>query len=366
MECQFDFLPDEVLPLIFMNVDPYEALILPSVCKRWKNIFCGECEEKYWKNLCKSKHGLIDSCSLVADEVMNQGTNDKSKFWKVFFLLLKRTENRLPSTFQPHPNNEVILKEGRVLQFAPESQTNPMDGDNRAVRTNIPFPQIIDLSTQEYLQPYFFPQLQDSITNNRSKPTYICAALSCFYYEITVIPDSGEINHFDCLSVGLANESFPLNRRQPGWTPGSFGYHSDDGHRFIGRGYGDEYGPSFGQGDTIGCGICLARPNGLERRIFFTKNGEFLGHICEISETFTQPLYPCLGVSLRSAVTWNLGEEPFKYNLLSRDWEDPLMTENRGSLLKDVNWLVSTNKIDQQSTNPIVSLTARARRFFGV
>ena len=57
---------------------------------------------------------------------------------------------------------------------------------------------------------------------------------------------------------------------QPGVADGSWGYRS--GQKFFEDIQGDEYGPSFGKGDTVGCGLIPAR-----QELFFTKNGAHLG-----------------------------------------------------------------------------------------
>lgn len=74
------------------------------------------------------------------------------------------------------------------------------------------------------------------------------------------------------ISLGLACPLFPLKRRRLGDDSNSFGYHHDGklchGSRFL-----QKNGPSFNDGDIIGCGIIyppLGKKNG---RIFFTKNG---------------------------------------------------------------------------------------------
>jgi hypothetical protein len=59
----------------------------------------------------------------------------------------------------------------------------------------------------------------------------------------------------------------------PGWARGSWGYHGDDGKIFAEEGTGSNYGPTYGTGDVVGCGIDLQSGT-----IFFTKNGENLGN----------------------------------------------------------------------------------------
>ena len=58
-----------------------------------------------------------------------------------------------------------------------------------------------------------------------------------------------------CVAVGLASRYFPLSGAMPGWDINSYGWHGDDGCVFHGSGAGDRYGPSFGAGDTVGCGL---------------------------------------------------------------------------------------------------------------
>ena len=48
--------------------------------------------------------------------------------------------------------------------------------------------------------------------------------------------------------------------------------HGYDGRRDVDSERGEQYGPRFGTGDIIGCGLLLDR-----REIFFTKNGTHLG-----------------------------------------------------------------------------------------
>ena len=61
----------------------------------------------------------------------------------------------------------------------------------------------------------------------------------------------------------------------PGWGHRSWGYHGDDGQLFcidVGSNRGRPYGPTFGSGDVIGCGVDFG-----SKSAFFTKNGEHLG-----------------------------------------------------------------------------------------
>ncbi|CUS15646.1 unnamed protein product [Tuber aestivum] len=79
----------------------------------------------------------------------------------------------------------------------------------------------------------------------------------------------------DCpvIAIGICTDVAPLEDQVPGMSElGSIAYHGDDGG-FYHNGDGREiYGPTYSAGDVIGCGVDFVND-----RIFFTKNGEFLG-----------------------------------------------------------------------------------------
>ena len=61
-----------------------------------------------------------------------------------------------------------------------------------------------------------------------------------------------------CVSVGLATPNFNLRRKQAGWDSFSLGYHGDDGVIYHRTGMGlRKFGPAFGAGDVVGCGVHL-------------------------------------------------------------------------------------------------------------
>lgn len=94
--------------------------------------------------------------------------------------------------------------------------------------------------------------------------------------------------HSTLIGVGFSSKSASLNRA-PGWEPESWGYHGDDGHCFQAQNVGKHYGPTFGYGDVIGCGV-----NFRTGTAFFTKNGHYLGMYDE--KTGEQPRAgPCPG-----------------------------------------------------------------------
>ncbi|CAM9862780.1 unnamed protein product, partial [Phaeothamnion confervicola] len=74
------------------------------------------------------------------------------------------------------------------------------------------------------------------------------------------------------VTIGLISDGFPMTL-QPGADTGSYGYRGNDGCCLGPKaGQRDDYGPPFGAGDTVGCGIDFER-----QEVFFTCNGKNLG-----------------------------------------------------------------------------------------
>jgi len=131
------------------------------------------------------------------------------------------------------------------------------------------------------------------------------------YFEVAIGPPSDATSStLDCIAVCLGSSAFPLLGRQPGWDGHSYGYHSDDGRLFHGSGTRSyAFGPRFGVGDTVGCGLCLRT-----RRIFYTLNGTFLG-VAFVARQSQLPLYPVVGLDTRDVVHFNFGMRPFAFDL---------------------------------------------------
>lgn len=96
------------------------------------------------------------------------------------------------------------------------------------------------------------------------------------YFEIEVL-DRGQ----KCtIAVGIAPADYPL-QRQPGWNRDSIAYHGDDGRLFQDSGSGFAFGPSWKKNDVIGLGVrspSLDTTVTSEVQVFFTRNGEEIGH----------------------------------------------------------------------------------------
>lgn len=97
-----------------------------------------------------------------------------------------------------------------------------------------------------------------------------------------------------CVAVGYGTSKFKLTGYEPGWTEDSLGYHSDDGRLFFGSGTDSEpFGPSYGDGDVVGCGVHIPSMS-----VFFTKNGNLIGtaYIINTEPRTYRELYPSIGL----------------------------------------------------------------------
>ena len=77
-----------------------------------------------------------------------------------------------------------------------------------------------------------------------------CISPTNHYFELEIL-DAGKEGW---IAIGLAKRTYNLTKH-PGWCNGSIGYHADNGHLYNEKGMGDEFGPTCGTGDTMGCGV---------------------------------------------------------------------------------------------------------------
>lgn len=125
--------------------------------------------------------------------------------------------------------------------------------------------------------------------------------------------DQSHEQRHECVAIGLSTRSFSPSNKMPGWDQTSYGYHGDDGGIFHGQGDMLKlYGPAFGPGDTVGCGLEYST-----RRIFFVKNGTFLGYAFDEcpKDVVNDGLYPTVGIDTECPVFMNFGERPFMFDL---------------------------------------------------
>ncbi|OJT07939.1 Ran-binding protein 10 [Trametes pubescens] len=123
-------------------------------------------------------------------------------------------------------------------------------------------------------------------------------ACGIYYYEVEIVHKCPK--GFSAPDVRLS--------RLPGWERNSWGYHADDGWAFPGHKDGSPYGPTFDTGDVIGCGVDFS-----QNRVFYTKNGSFLGMVFENVGKATD-IYPCIGMrQTNESIRANFGNAPFRF-----------------------------------------------------
>ncbi|KIH88548.1 ran-binding protein [Sporothrix brasiliensis 5110] len=136
---------------------------------------------------------------------------------------------------------------------------------------------------------------------------YMPPQCGIYYYEVTILSKKREES---TIGIGFSEASAKLSR-PPGWEPGSWGYHSDDGNVFTDHGSGKKYGPSFGPGDIVGCGV-----NFRTGTAFFTKNGEDLGVAFKDIKSSSLKLFPSVGMKkLGEHIRVNFGQVPFTFDI---------------------------------------------------
>ncbi|CAO3653548.1 unnamed protein product [Mucor fragilis] len=137
-----------------------------------------------------------------------------------------------------------------------------------------------------------------------------------YYFEVKVI-SKGVDGH---IGIGFCRRINSLDRF-PGWEEHSWGYHGENGHVFSGPGTEKAYGPKYGTGDIIGCGIDFR-----DMSAFYTKNGIYLGPAFrKIKDT---ELFPFVGFKTPGEkIEANFGAKPFKFDIYQL-----LANEKRGLL----------------------------------
>eukprot|EP01127_Copromyxa_protea_P020418 TRINITY_DN6836_c0_g5_i3.p1 TRINITY_DN6836_c0_g5~~TRINITY_DN6836_c0_g5_i3.p1 ORF type:complete len:899 (-),score=135.57 TRINITY_DN6836_c0_g5_i3:89-2785(-) len=123
------------------------------------------------------------------------------------------------------------------------------------------------------------------------------------YFEVT-IHNVGSRNE---IGIGLVSKGYSV-KKHPGWQEFSYGYHSDDGRVFHNCGSGTAWGPMYGTGDVIGCGV-------VDEGVFWTKNGKLLG-IAYDNVPHDVELFPFVGLTSEASieVAFDNRKRPFKYN----------------------------------------------------
>lgn len=144
-----------------------------------------------------------------------------------------------------------------------------------------------------------------------------------YYFEIKIESKPKE----GMIGIGFSSPKASVERL-PGWEQESWAYHGDDGKSFFGesQGQGRPYGPTFGVGDTVGCGVNFSTGSA-----FFTKNGNFLGNA--FHELRNVKLYPSVGMKKQPPVHLkaNFGQEPFMFDI------DGMVKAERALIQAEIN-----------------------------
>jgi len=150
------------------------------------------------------------------------------------------------------------------------------------------------------------------------------------YFEVHV-EDAGKTGQ---VMIGIGHNHFALGMAPAGWKKGSYGYHADDGEVFAESVIGRKWGPMYGSGDVVGCGVDFK-----SRSLFFTKNGKLLGTALRKLKRFHN-LYPVVGfrsLGARLYVSFG-GNTKFVFAVGSyiqqMEAESILMNEMQGSTRK--------------------------------
>ncbi|TLD05976.1 uncharacterized protein PgNI_08553 [Pyricularia grisea] len=148
---------------------------------------------------------------------------------------------------------------------------------------------------------------------------YMPPECGIYYYEVTILASKRE----ECtIAVGFSGKHVSM-ARAPGWEPESWGYHGDDGRSFATSNVGKDYGPKYGIGDVIGCGV-----NFRTGTAFFTKNGQNLG---TAFREIKGKLYPVVGLrKIGDHVRTNFGQAPFVFAI------DVLMESERRRIREEI------------------------------
>jgi len=111
----------------------------------------------------------------------------------------------------------------------------------------------------------------------------------------------------------------------------SFGYMSADGCLYHGEDtVGIHFGPSYGSGDVVGCGLIYPPLAANHGDILFTRNGEIVGVVELLDVGLTDvPWFPIVGMNADQKVSFNIGTAEFRFPIFDFEYEE---TKNRWGL----------------------------------
>lgn len=241
------------------------------------------------------------------------GQDNRSVQSSVSFPIIPRNQKRKqrkPADKLDNAINNIVKKLSNKLSNVIEVYSNILF-DNDDINSNDKSVKVIDYV---YSSPFLF-------NNSNGSYSYYVLPRCVAYYEViikktvmnNIINNNADIETKECIAIGLSSSKFERLKMLPGWDLHSYGYHSDDGGIYHGLGSQlSKFGPSFGSGDIVGCGIDYR-----DHSIFYTLNGEFLGKAFKDVNTGME-LYPTIGIDANVTAEFNYGEKiPFEFDLIA-------------------------------------------------
>ncbi len=365
----FDALSNDLLLCILGFCDNASTRTLIQINHRLRNIIASREADGVRREICHREWPWLNPERRIVDDlhVPMHCIDEASTEPNVVFLLslasqkmsrvsLSKLLHRLPFTSNFSNVYVVELPDGRrAIQYQ-----GPIGEGNRSIEADRPLPRPQKLTKQQILRSNQrksdhrpFPALRNWMHRlcyrvpQRERPfwrPFVAPFLDMdgvhltprliSYFEVSIESPREDVpaipfrftNHLngplrprsegDCIVIGVGTRKFHFSNRMAGWDDQSFGYHSDDGGVYHNQGQMiRKFGPTFGVGDTVGCGVDYQR-----RAIFFTLNGNFLGYAFEklSLKILEQDLYPVVGLDTHCPVACNFGcEEGFLFDLKS-------------------------------------------------
>ena len=148
----------------------------------------------------------------------------------------------------------------------------------------------------------------DSMTATAISPVRLSPSHNYFYFEVSV-------EALDLLmALGFARNGETPQQSLPGWTPGTYGLHSDDG-LLQANGSATRIMPGWKvkAGSTVGIGVRWTEES--DYHLFVTLDGQRQSREVPLAEDGTDAfdLWPLVGADRSATLLVNLGARPFLY-----------------------------------------------------
>lgn len=161
--------------------------------------------------------------------------------------------------------------------------------------------------------------INKNLTGKQTKRIINIRGSSVYYFEVKLIACDNGVQQtiLPSVAIGFCGKESRTTGVQPGWRSDGLGYHSNNGKIYhAGNNYGImhdcQYGPTFGGGHVVGCGVHI--PSG---SVLFTKNGNFIGTAFIVLNIGIDQLLPVIGLHFNyNSVIVNFGcDEEFLFDI---------------------------------------------------